>query len=361
MTADRAKALHERAIVIDGHSDILIPLADGLFRFGERPDVPAPEQWDGVARGAIHDQATPFQLSPYAMTFQCLGQYDIPRLREGGVTAQVMAIFIGDEYGGAPLQRALDMARVFHREIDDNPDHVLLATSADDIRRAKAENKTALILSFEGVEPLELNPRLIEIFYRLGLRIVSLTHSRRNHFADGTQLGVRTGGLTRLGQELVTLMNELGIVIDLAHLADDGFWEILELSSAPVILSHTNVLRGNNPDYKVPLLAINPATGVSKLQALAANGGVAGAIFWSQPDLDAIVEDIEAMIEHVGDDHVGLGSDFFSLEYAPAGLEDISKLPRLTERLAQRGHSDATILKILGGNYMRVFDEVLKG
>ena len=360
MTGARAKEIHERAIVIDGHSDILAPLADGLFRFHQRIEVPTLDQWDGVALRPTHDQATPYQLSPYAMSFQCMGQYDIPRLRQGGVTAQIMAIYIGDEYHATPLQRALEMARVFHREIEANPDQVLLATSADDVRRAKAENKTALILSFEGAEPLEQNPNLLDIFYRLGLRIVSLTHSRRNHFADGTQLGVRTGGLTRLGQELIGKMNEIGIVIDLAHLGDAGFWEILELSSAPVILSHSNVLRGNNPEYKAPLLAINPATGKSKLQALAAIVGVVGAIFWSQPDIDAIADDIAAIIDQVGDDHVGLGSDFFSLEYAPAGLEDISKLPRLTEKLLQRGHSDATVLKILGGNMMRIFDAVLK-
>lgn len=360
MTSGRARLVHEQAIVIDGHSDILMPLADGLFRFHERVDVPTLDEWDGVAQGATHDQATPFTLSPYAMHFQCMGQYDIPRLRAGGVTAQVIAIFIADEYGATPLQRALNMARVFHREIEANPEQVLLATAADDIRRAKAEDKTALILSFEGAEPLEQDPNLLDIFYRLGLRIVSLTHSRRNHFADGTQLGVQVGGLTRLGQELIGKMNALGIVIDLAHLGDVGFWEILELSSAPVILSHSNVLRGNNPEYKAPLLDINPATGSSKLQALAANGGVVGVIFWSQPDIDAIADDIAAIIDQVGDDHVGLGSDFFSLEYAPAGLEDISKLPRLTEKLLQRGHSDATILKILGGNMMRVFDAVLK-
>ena len=360
MTAEQAKSLHERAIVIDGHSDVLMPLADGLFRFHERVEVPSLEAWDGAARGGTHDQATPFTLSPYAMTFQCMGQYDIPRLREGGVTCQTMAIFIADEYGGAPLQRALEMARAFHREIEANPDSLLLATRAADIRRAKAENKTALMLSFEGAEPLEQNPKLIEVFYRLGLRMVSLTHSRRNHFADGTQLGIRVGGLTRLGRQLIRLMNELGIVIDLAHLADPGIWEVLELSSAPVILSHTNVLGGNDPAYKAPLLEVNPATGRSKLQAIANTGGVVGAIFWNQPDIAAIADDIDAMIGQVGDDHVGLGSDFFSLEHAPAGLEDMSKLPRLTEELLKRGHSDATILKILGGNYMRVFDEVLK-
>jgi membrane dipeptidase len=289
-----------------------------------------------------------------------MGQYDIPRFREGGLTTQVMAIYVGDEYLATPTHRALDMVAAFYRELDDNPDTLLLATSAADIRRAKAENKTALLLSFEGAEPLERNLNLLDIFYRLGVRMISLTHSRRNFMADGTQLDINTGGLTRLGRETIRRMNDLGIVVDLAHLGDTGFWEILALSSQPVILSHSNILHNTNPAYKAPLTAIHPEYGTTKLKALADTGGVVGVIFWSQPDLDAVVDEIGAVIEHVGDDHVALGSDYYGLEYAPKGLEDISKLPALTERLMQRGYSDETILKLLGGNLMRVFDTVLE-
>ena len=100
---------------------------------------------------------------------------------------------------------------------------------------------TYLLLSFEGGEPLGRNLTLLDVFYRLGLRMISLTHSRRNALADGAQLSIQTGGLTHLGRDLVRRLNELGIVIDLAHLSDAGVWEVLELSSAPVILSHTTV------------------------------------------------------------------------------------------------------------------------
>jgi membrane dipeptidase len=288
-----------------------------------------------------------------------MGQYDIPRFREGGVTAQVMAIYMGEEHLGAPLQRALDMAAVFHREIEANLDTLLLATTAADIRRAKAENKTALMLSFEGAEPLERNPNLIEIFYRLGLRMVSLTHSRRNALADGTQMHVQVGGLTDFGKAMIRRMNQLGIVIDLAHLADPGIWEILDLSEAPVILSHTNV-RAGSPGYKAGVLEVEPRRGKTKLQAIAEKGGLMGVIFWNQADIDTIIDELDAAIQHVGDDYVALGTDFFSLELAPRGLEDISKLSALTERLIQRGFSDETILKILGGNYLRVFEQILK-
>lgn len=356
---EKAHSLHEQAIVIDGHSDILVMLADGRMRLNERVVVEPPESWQGPAFAQKNLMATPYQLSAYSQWFGCLGQYDIPRFQEGGVTAQVMAIFMGDEHLSAPLQRALDMVAVFHREIEANSDTVLLATTANDIRRAKAENKTALMLSFEGAEPLERNPNLIDIFYRLGLRMVSLTHSRRNFLADGTQMHVQVGGLTDFGKLMIRRMNELGIIIDLAHLADPGIWEILDLSEAPVILTHTNV-RAGSPGYKAGVLEIEPKRGITKLQAIAEKGGVMGVIFWNQDDVKVIVDELDAAIQHVGDDYVAIGSDFYSLERAPRELEDISKLPALTEALLRRGYSDTTILKILGGNYMRIFEQILK-
>jgi membrane dipeptidase len=356
---EAAAALHRRAIVIDGHSDILNPLADGRLRLAERPEVEPPERWQGAEYAARHRQATPYQLSPHAMWFQCIGQYDIPRFRAGGLTAQVMAIYIDDEQLARPLERALDMVAAFHRELEANPETLLLATRAADIRRAKAAGKTALLLSFEGAEPLGTNPNLLEVFYRLGLRMVSLTHSRRNALADGTQLGVRTGGLTQLGRQIVAKMNDLGVVIDLAHIADPGAWEILELSREPVIWSHIPI-RAGSPGYRAGLLEQEPSRGTTKLRALAERAGVAGVIFWGQPDIAAVVDEIEAAIEHVGDDYIALGSDFYGLDQAPRGLEDMSKLPALTEELLRRGHSDATVEKILGGNLMRVFEQVLK-
>jgi len=355
----QALDLHRRAIVIDGHSDILSALADGRMRLKDRVAVEPPDAWHGAPYVRVPPPTTPYDPSPYSVWFECIGQYDIPRFREGGVTAQVMAIFMGEEHLHRPLARALDMVAAFHRELDANPDTLLLATTAADIRRAKAEDKTALLLSFEGAEPLEQDLNLLEIFYRLGLRMISLTHSRRNALADGTQLGVRTGSLTHLGRAVIQRMNELGMVIDLAHLADEGVWEVLERSTAPVIYSHTTV--ANTPGYKTGLLDVDPQRGTTKLRALAANGGVAGAIFVAQPDAAAIVDDIERMVQHVGDDHVSLGSDFVSLAHAPAGLEDISRLPVLTEELLRRRYGEETILKILGGNLLRVFEQVLDG
>ena len=353
----RSQALHRQAIVIDGHSDILSAIADERIQLKDRVIVDSPETWQGEKFVKMPPNTTPYVPSAYSVWYECMGQYDIPRWREGGVTAEVTAIYIDEANMSRPLERAMDMVTAFHREIEANPDTLLLATTAEDIRRAKIENKTALMLSFEGAEPLGRNLNLLDIFYRLGLRMISLTHSRRNAFADGTQLDVQTGGLTYLGRALIRRINEMGILIDLAHLNDVGVWEVLELSSAPVIYSHTTV--AGMSGYKSSLLEIDPQHKTSKLQMLAEKGGVAGVIFVEQPNVVAIVDDIEAIIDHVGDDYVSLGSDFVSLAHAPQDLEDISKLPRITDELVRRGMSDETILKVLGGNLLRVFEAVI--
>ncbi len=354
-----AEELHRQAIVIDGHSDILNLLADGRLRLREHPNVPPPAAWPSDLFPPTIATTTPYQLSPYTNWFQCLGQYDIPCFQAGGITAQVLAIFIDDAYLANPLERALAMVAAFHREIEANPDTLLFATTAADIRLAKATSKTALLLSFEGGEPFGRNLVLLDIFYRLGLRMISLTHSRRNALADGTQMQITTGGLTHLGRELISRMNELSMVIDLAHLSDPGIWEVLELSRDPVLLTHTNI-RNGIPGYRAGLTEIHPQYGISKLQAIAAKGGAVGVIFWGQPDIETIVDEIDAIIQHVGDDYVTLGSDFYGLEQAPQGLEDIGKLPALTEALVRRGYSDTTIAKILGQNMLRVFETVLR-
>ena len=356
--AEHAQQLHRQAIVIDCHSDILNPLADGRCRLKDRIEMEPPETWLGAEFVKVAHRPTPYQLSPYATWFQCMGQYDVPRFREGGVTAQVVAIYVADVYLAAALERALDMVAALYRELEENRDSLVLATCAADILRAKQEDRIALILSLEGAEPIGSNLNLLEVFFRLGVRMISLTHSRRNSLADGTQVGVQVGGLTHLGRQAIQRMNQLGIVIDLAHLGDACFWEILELSQHPVIVSHVSVLE-EKPEYRAPYLATDVDRGVSKLQALAEKGGVVCIVFWDQPDVEAVVDEIEAVIQHVGDDHVGLGSDFYSLYRAPQGLEDISKLASITEHLVRRGYGDETIAKALGGNLIRVFAQVL--
>lgn len=352
-----AHTLHQRAFVIDGHSDILGPVAEGKARLGQRTHVPDPATWQAppeVIRLAG-------SMSPHSHYFGPASQYSLPQWRAGGVTAQVCAIYLPDDQLSHALHRALEMVWWLHREVEENED-LEFVTSVTDLRRAKEAGRVGAILAFEGLEPLGAEPRFLDLFYKLGLRMAGLTHSRRNFFGDGTQFNVQTGGLTAAGKAIVRRMNELGIVIDLAHLNQAGFWDVLELSAQPVVLTHSSSRSyfpkdGEHPTRYPPA---DITRSRERMEALVRNGGVFGIIFYRQADLAAIVADIEYALEQMGPDHVALGSDFYGALDAPRDVPDIAHLPALTEALARRGHSDEVILKILGGNYLRVFEKVWK-
>jgi len=360
MNQHDAAELHRRAIVIDCHSDILMPIADGYVRLGRQVAVPDPGNWK-----------PPFEIAssgsenvpwPRGSQFGCIGQYSLPQFRDGGLTVQVCAVFVRDEELDRALRRSLEMVWWFHREVEDNEEFELV-TSVADIRRLKQQGKCGGVLALEGLEPVGHDLKMLDLFYRLGVRMAGLAHNRRNQFSDGTQHYVRTGGLTDLGKRAIERMNELGIVVDVGHLNQAGFWDALETTRAPVVLSH------RSPRAFFPLKPedspFHPAYDVSRgrerLEALASNGGVFGVFFLNARDVDDVIDDIEYIIDLVGPDHVGLGSDLYGLPRAPAGLETIAGLPAITEGLARRGHSDEVILKVLGGNFMRVFEQVWGG
>jgi len=355
-----AAQLHQKAIVIDCHSDILMPIADEYVRMGKQVTVPAPGQWQ-----------PPFEMPadlpeslrwPHNDNFGCIGQYSLPQFRAGGLTAQVCAIFVDDRQLHSALQRSLEMVWWLHREVEDN-DGFELVTTAADIRRLKREGKCGAIMALEGLEPLGYDTKFLDIFYKLGVRMAGLAHNRRNQFSDGTQHHVRTGGLSQLGRDAIKRMNELGIVVDVGHLDALGFSETLEVTNAPVVLSHRSPRKffPLKPEESPFHGAYDVSRGRERLEALARNGGVFGVFFLAAKDVDDVVADIEYVIDLVGPDHVGLGSDLYGLHRCAKGLEDISKVPAITEKLVRHGHSDEVILKILGGNFMRVFQQVWGG
>jgi membrane dipeptidase len=358
--SSHASQLHKKAIVIDCHSDILMPIADEYVRMGKQVTVPGPGQWQPPFE--VKADVPESMRWPHNDRFGCIGQYSLPQFRAGGLTAQVCAIFVDDHQLHSALQRSLEMVWWLHREVEDN-DGFELVTTAADIRRLKREGKCGAIMALEGLEPLGYDIKFLDIFYRLGVRMAGLAHNRRNQFSDGTQHHVRTGGLSQLGRDAIKRMNELGIVVDVGHLDALGFSETLEVTNAPVVLSHRSPRKffPLKPEESPFYGAYDVSRGRERLEALARNGGVFGVFFLAAKDVDDVVADIEYVIDLVGPDHVGLGSDLYGLHNCAKGLEDISKVPAITEKLVRRGHSDEVILKILGGNFMRVFQQVWGG
>jgi membrane dipeptidase len=233
---------------------------------------------------------------------------------------------------------------------------MMLATSAQDILTAKEQGKLAAVLAIEGGEALEGDLGVLRLFHRLGVRSIGLTWNERNNIADGVGDSRSKGGLSVFGADLIKEMNRLGILVDVSHLSDPGFWDVVELSTQPIIASHSNSRAVCNHRRNLT---------DDQIKALAKNGGVMGMNFAAafvkedgKPKLDDLLNHIDHIVELVGPEHVGLGSDFDGIGAAPEELTDASTMPLITDGLCKRGYSDEHIRLILGGNYFRVFKEV---
>ena len=326
INSDEVSSLHRESIIIDTHCDTLGRVIEGQRRLGER---------------------------------STLGQFDLPRAVDGGLTAELMATIFGPGRGGTGTRQTLKFIDAFYEELDAYSDLVMLAVCADDILQAKKLGKIALILSMEGAGGLEGDLSVLRMCYRLGLRVLGITWNRRNEAADG--IGeIRTGGgLTSFGVNLVKECNRLGIVIDLAHLAPAGVEDVLELSESPVVATHANC----HALWPHPRNLTD-----AQLEAIARTGGVVGVTpvppFLGEDEmhsqLSVLLDHIEHMVSVMGEDGVGLGMDFDGVgDMRTGGMEDVSRLPNLTKGLAERGYSAEAIRKILGGNFLRVFREIL--
>jgi membrane dipeptidase len=374
----RALALQKRAIVVDGHNDI--------------PTIMADEDYDiGVSS---------------------VGKYhtDIARLKQGGVTGEFFSIYVDRQYAtpdwvsknyareGGSARRALDLIDVSYRMIEKYPRDLMLATSTADIKRAKKEGKVGVLMGIEGGHAIENSLPALREFYRLGVRYMTLTHNNTNEWADACCDTARHGGLSEFGKEVVAEMNRLGMLVDVSHVSDETMSDVLDVSKAPVIASHSSARVFSNHKRNVP---------DELLKRIAQNGGVVMVNFYpafldekvrvadlerdkklkAQRDalrerfkddpkrledelkklndanpipnttLSMLVDHIEHIAKVAGIEHVGLGSDFDGVPNLPEGLRDVADLPNITYELLRRGHTDADVLKILGGNFMRVFAE----
>jgi len=323
-----AMALHRRAIICDGHCDTITALEHGGRPLGERSNQ---------------------------------GHIDLPRLLEGGVTAQVFAIWIdGVHYPTQAARHTLYLLDRFFGELEPNAERMLLATRAADIRRAKAEGKVAAILGLEGGEALEGDLSMLRNYFRLGVRLLTITWNRRNALADGLNDVRSGGGLTTLGVEAVQEMNRLGMLVDIAHLAPAGVRDVLEVSKKPIIASHANA----RAVYDHPRNMTD-----EQAKGIAAEGGLIGVTFvphfvgGAKTSLERLLDHIEYLLKVAGEDHVGLGSDYDGFGFGdPAGqfhdLPDVTHLPRLTEGMLRRKIPERVVEKVLGANFLRVFEEV---
>jgi membrane dipeptidase len=367
-------AIHQRAIAIDMHADTVQRMLDEKVDLTQRlPD----------------------------------GHFDSVRAREGGLDAQFFSIWVEPQLfgggGASAVKRADEQIEAIHRLTEEHPDIWQPATSADDIRRITADGKLAALLGLEGGYAIDDKLDNVERYYRMGVRYLSPAWSVSTSWAgsSGDEIG-QTRGLNDFGREVVREMNRLGMMVDVSHVSDKTFWDISNTSTKPIIATHsgcrslTNVPRNLTDEM---------------IQAIAKSGGVVNVIFypehlepgWSEKkkkveveiasrvqtaseaatggpaqkklardkvrseefkkrlppvSVSRLVDHIDHVVKLVGIDHVGIGSDFDGVQSTLSDLTDVADLPNLTRELLRRGYSAGDVEKILGGNMLRVMEQV---
>lgn len=364
-------ALHQRLLVLDSHLDTPLTLTRPGWNILERHDY----RQDG-------------------------SQVDLPRMREGGLDGGFFAVYTpqgprteegrayASAYGLATLTRIRDV-------IDRNPDSFALALTAADARRIAAQGKRVVFISMENADPLSSDPELLNTYYRQGLRMLGLVHFMNNDLADSATALPEWKGLSPKGRDLVQRANRLGILLDVSHASDAVFDQMLALSSAPLIASHSNS-RAVNPhprnlddnrvrqlaakggviqvnaysDYLIPLTP-NPdrnkamaALGARFHNLAALSPEQVKALYqerdtlnqrFAQPkaSLDVFMKHLLHLLEVAGPDHVGIGADWDG-GGGVSGLDDVSQLPVITQRLLDAGYSEHQVANIWSGNLLRV-------
>ncbi len=367
---ETARRVLADAIVIDTHADTPQPMLD--------------EGYD------LADPSSPYMIS-------------IPKMRAGHVGAEFFSIWVDVKWPANDLiHRALDLIDVVYEQVARHSDALGLALTAQDIERLHARKKIAILLGVEGGHIIQSDLRALDVYYRLGVRYMTLTHTANTGWADSSGDKPGVNGLTDFGRRVVARMNRLGMMVDISHVSDQTFYAALAASQAPVIASHSSC--------RALCDAPRDMTD-DMIRALAKNGGVMDINFYSgfldqayrdafqkiekqqdaeleaarqararegkrltyreevaiqrryepqlpTPSFERIADHIDHAVHVGGVDHVGLGSDFDGVSSIPRGMEDASKLPGLVRELARRGYSEEDSRKILGQNVLRVMREV---
>lgn len=326
------------------------------------------------------------------------GHVDLPRLREGGMRAPFFAMWVPVFFRGAEaVRRTLDLRDAMQSVLDAHKDEVELATTAAEIERIVKAGKISAFLTIEGGHTIDDDLRVLRMYYRLGLRSMTLTHARNTNWADSASDTPAHNGLTDFGKEVVREMNRLGMIVDLSHVSDKTFYDAIEVTSKPVIVSHSSMRAISNVPRNVT---------DDMLRALSRNGGVIGInfgmgfinpkdaaalqsatnaeakappltgkaldqyaaenarrLFGKRSAVVATMDDLADHIDHAvkiaGIDHVGIGSDFDGISGTVNGLEDVSRMPALVAVLLKRGYAETDLRKILGENTLRVVRQVV--
>src|SRR5437867_2129139 len=370
--AERAKKLHFSSIVLDTHDDTTQRFFSKNYDLGKRnPD----------------------------------GHVDIPRMREGGMNAIFFSIWIDGRIMGPPaVQKALDQIDAVHENVLKYSKEMVFCRTAEEVRRAHAQGKIAALIGVEGGHMIGNDIRVLRIFGDLGVRYMTLSHFYNDEWADSSTDKPAHNGLTDFGKDIVREMNRQGIMVDISHVSDKTFYDALEVSKAPLIASHSScrALCNHPRDMSDDMIKALAAKGgviqinyersfidqAYKDASDKLSGGVVAAFDQLKKECgddqecfgrkmaekqkqataegklphvswERIIEHIDHVVKLVGADHVGLGSDFDGADM-PEGMEDCSKLPKITEALLRKGYSEEDIRKILGGNTLRVMGQTEK-
>jgi membrane dipeptidase len=363
---EQALKLHRDAPVIDGHNDLPWELRETGDLGFRNVDLTRPQ--------------------PKFHT-------DLPRLREGGVGAQFWSAYVPSRtaHKGKAVTTTLEQIDVIHRMVKRYPDHLEMASGTEDIERIRKAGKIASLIGVEGGHSIDNSIGVLRMYYQLGVRYMTLTHSESLDWADSCTDKPKANGLSKFGEEVVLEMNALGMLVDLSHVSPDTMRAALKVTKAPVIFSHSSARALADHPRNVP---------DDVLKLVKANGGVVMINFYSgflvpegarvtrkmfevarelrakypedvrfkealgawlkEHDYPAgtvhtIVDHIEHVIRVAGVDHVGIGSDFDGITRLPAQMDDVSCYPYITQELLNRGYKEEDIRKVLGGNLMRIF------
>ena len=290
--------------------------------------------------------------------FENEGHLDLVRMAAHGQWAQFFALFWDQgEKLPAPEKSLWDVFQaeyqVFTRELERNSDKLTLCRTAEEIKGAWAAGRQAALLSVEGAELLDCDLSKLELAYKLGVRAVNLTWNYENALS-GSNAQSPEKGLTERGRSFVKRMQELGMLVDVSHLSDPGFWDVMELAKKPVFASHSNS-RAACPHTR------NLTD--EQFTAIIGNHGVAGInmcdlFFFFFPDLDTVIAHIEHWLGFGGMKNISLGGDWDGIVHPPKGVFGIQDLDKLVERLLGRNYSEALFKDLLCNNLMRVVSEV---